>query len=290
MKRYTGIMMVAITLIFSSCTERIHDINLDSTFTHLVVYGEITTESKTQWVRLSTTANYFSNVALPVVSGAVIHVYDGTDSVKMVENDSIKGLYQTYSGYRGVPGKTYKLFINNVDVNNDGNRESYTAESFLPPENPVDSITLQYTSNLFGSGWNVNVWALDDADMKNYYAFKSYKNGVLLTDTLTEYIVQNDDLFNGSYTNGITAQYLSDSNGTEKAVPGDTITFELDGITAEYYRFIQEAQSESFGNNPIFSGPPANIVGNISNGALGFFTAYSISRASKVVPDYSSAN
>jgi hypothetical protein len=33
------------------------------------------------------------------------------------------------------------------------------------------------------------------------------------------------------------------------------------------------------GSNPLFSGPPANVKGNISNGAIGFFAAYTTSRS-----------
>lgn len=290
MKEYAGIIIVIMATILFSCTERIEYLPLDSTNKRLVVYGEISTEPGIHYVQLTTTADYFSNEPLPAVSGASVYIYNDSDTVKLTENDSTRGLYQTFDGYRGIAGKTYTLNIDGVDINQDGHPEAYTASSYLPPVNPIDSITLEYSTNLIGSGWNVNVWAWDPAEVKNYYAFKVYRNGVILTDSLTDFIVQSDDLFNGSYTYGITAQYLSDDNAAEKVVAGDTVTFELDGITGDYYRFIQEALAETYGHNPIFSGPPANITGNISNGAIGFFTAYSVARASKIVPDYSSGN
>jgi hypothetical protein len=36
-------------------------------------------------------------------------------------------------------------------------------------------------------------------------------------------------------------------------------------------------------NIPFFTGPPANVKGNITHGAVGFFAAYSNSWASKTV-------
>ena len=66
-------------------------------------------------------------------------------------------------------------------------------------------------------------------------------------------------------------------------VPGDTVTVELNNMGKEYFGFLQEAQAELRGSNPLFSGPPANVKGNISNGAIGFFAAYSVSRASATV-------
>ena len=61
--------------------------------------------------------------------------------------------------------------------------------------------------------------------------------------------------------------------------PGDIVTVEMNSIGEEYANFLWDAQSEISGSNPLFSGPPANVKGNINNGAIGFFAAYSVSRA-----------
>lgn len=283
MRKQFYIFFVGILSIFiSSCTERI-EIELDSTYTRLVVYGEITTEAKAHQVRLSKSADYFSNQPAPPVENASVRINYDDQSLVLQENEP--GIYETPSDFFGIPGKTYSLVINNVDIDEDGETEEYAAESFLPSVGKLDSITLKYTENSFFSGWEVQVWAWDPADVKNFYAFKSIKNGVLQSDTLTEIIVQSDDFFDGNYTFGITSQFLDDSKENEKALPGDTITFQLDGITEDYFVFILEAQAEAFGSNPLFSGPPANVVSNISNGAIGYFTAYSLDRATKIVPE-----
>ncbi|MBN1339930.1 MAG: DUF4249 family protein, partial [Bacteroidales bacterium] len=91
---------------------------------------------------------------------------------------------------------------------------------------------------------------------------------------------------NGNYTNGVAVYYLFPDNGPdEEVLPGDTITLKMSSITKEYYRFIFELQDQTFEyRNPLFSGPPANITTNISNGGCGFFAAYSVSYASTVYP------
>ncbi len=43
----------------------------------------------------------------------------------------------------------------------------------------------------------------------------------------------------------------------------------------DFYNYIIALQTETHISVPLFSGPPANLPGNISNGALGFFRAYS---------------
>lgn len=272
-------------LSISSCTE-IVEIELGSTYSRLVVYGEITTDTLAHFIKLQKSADYYVNEEAEGVSDAVVEVsYDDT-SLIFSEDPIGSGIYLSPSDFFGIPGKIYFLTISNVDVNEDGVDEIYESSSSLEAINPIDSIGLKYTNMHFFSGWEVMIYAWDKAGVRNFYSFKAFLNGVLLTDTLTEYVIQNDDFFDGSYTNGITSQVLDDSNGTELALPGDTIGFELNGITEEYYNFIYEAQSEAFRSAPLFSGPPANITSNISNGALGFFTAYSVDRAWKIVPEY----
>lgn len=277
-------LIILLFAAFASCTEKV-EIELGTTYTRLVVYGEITTDTTTHSVKLLRSADYFYNRPAEGISNANVWISDGNDSIQLAEDPLIHGLYQTPADHYGIAGKTYRLFIDNVDINNDGTTESYSASSYLPPINKLDSINLKYTSNSFFTSWEVQVWTWDPADSRDFYSFKVLKNGKMLTDTLTDFIVQSDDFFNGNFTYGITMQVIDQNDPSEAALPGDTIEFQANGITREYFVFILEAQAEAFGNNPLFSGPPANISTNLSNGALGFFTAYSISRAQTIVPE-----
>ena len=277
-------LIAGIVLIFLvSCTERI-DIDLGTTYTRLVVYGEITSDTAVQYIKLSGSGDYYQNSEPDWLSGAEVQLSWADTSLLLVESDDLKGRYATPSDFHGIPGETYFLTIENVDIDLDGEYEVYESGATMPFTPPIDSIGLKYTSNTFFSGWEVMLYAWDPGDVRNFYSFRARKNGILLTDTLTEFAVQSDDFFNGNYTFGITAQFLNDENPTEKAEAGDTIVFELAGITEEYFNFIFAAQSEAFQGTPLFSGPPANIRSNISNGALGFFTTYSIQRKSIIVP------
>ncbi len=283
----SGVSLLLILMLLTgmiSCTELV-DIELDSTYDRLIVYGEVTNRRGVHTVSLTRSADYFSNQKPSGISGAIVEISDGEKITLLTERLTETGVYETDPDFYGVMGMTYELNISNVDIDNDGKPETYSAKSFLPFLNPLDSIYLVYNENSFFSGWSVLIWAQDPPESRDFYSFKTYKNGVLLTDTLTEFIVQSDDFFNGSYTNGITAQFLNDANPSEKAEAGDIITFEINAITEEFYKFVVESASEAFPGNPLFSGPPANIRSNISNGGLGFFTAYSINRKSKVIPE-----
>lgn len=260
------------------CTEQI-DIELDSSYARLVVEGYVSTDTIQHKVRLTRSGDYFYNKPAQPVTGAEVIINDGDKSVILSESIDNPGIYLTDKDYYGVPGKTYTLTINHVDIDNNGEQEEYIASSELEPVNSIDSIQLE---NIKGTDFNiyeVRVFAWDPP-VKNFYAFKVLRNGKLITDSLHEIIVQNDIFFNGNYARGIPAQYLDQSEKDDIIKPWDTITLEINGITEKYYNFILEAQNEIFYQNPIFSGPPANINSNITNGALGFFTAYSVSRKS----------
>ncbi len=284
LNNYIYIFIFHIPFFFYSCTEKI-SIDLDSSTVQLSIYGEITTQEKIHEIRLATTANYFSNQPVQGISGADVRLFDGTREFLLQENDTIPGLYETSSNFSGTPGKTYKLSVENVDINKDGEMESYSAISTMPEVVPIDFIELSYLSSAFISGWQVHLFATDPAGVKNFYVFKVYKNNVLLTDSLQEYIFQSDEFFDGGYTNGIISQFLSDRKYNEKANQGDEITFELNGITEEYYKFLTEAQSEISPKTPLFSGPSANVRSNINNNAVGFFTTYSVSTAASTIPE-----
>lgn len=262
------------------CTERI-EIEVDSTYTRLVVEGYISTDTMQHSVRLTTSSDYFCNQPAPVVTGAIVSLSDGDSTIFLSEDMEHPGKYMTTSDYHGVPGKTYTLMISHVDVDKNGIFEEYAASSGLRPINSVDSIQLEQLQSSYYNIYQILVYAWDPP-VKDFYAFKVLKNGVLLTDSLHELIVQDDVFFNGNYTYGIPSQFLDQNEEDEIILPGDTITFEINGITEEYYRFVIEAQSETFYQTPMFSGPPANISSNISNGAIGFFTAYSVDRCSVV--------
>ncbi|MFC2116646.1 DUF4249 domain-containing protein [Bacteroidota bacterium] len=270
-------IIFSLMILLWNCTERI-DIEVDSSFTRLVVEGYVTTDTAAHWVRLSTSSDYFYNQTSPLVGGASLSIYDGEQIHLLTESASEPGMYFTEADFHGIPGKTYTLRIRDVDIDGNSEMEEYSGSSILNPVNPVDSIKLRQFSAFDNKGYEVQIYAWD-SPRRDWYAFKVHRNDKLITDTLSELWVQNDEFFNGNYTYGITSQFLSMDKPDEILEIGDTVTFEINGITEEYYNYIIEAQSQIYSQIPLFSGPPANIRTNMDNGAIGFFVAYAIHRS-----------
>ncbi len=269
--------ITVLTFILSSCTERI-EIELDSTYTRLIVEGIITTDTMAHKVILTKSSDYYSSTPPPAVSDASVTINDGVETITLTENDTMPGYYETSPDYFGIPGKLYSL---EIELSEEiGGSKKFSATSELRPVAPIDSIDIEYNDRW--EVWEIQIYALDPPT-EDFYAFEVYKNSILMTDTINKMGITDDRFFNGNYTNGVTVYYLVKEYEAENVYPGDTVVLRMNGITNEYYNFVRELYEETFAyRNPLFNGPPANISSNISNGGLGFFTAYSSSYGSTV--------
>ena len=273
------ITILLISALAVSCTEKI-DIKLDSSYLRLVVDGSITTDTMAQTVILSSTSSYYYNQPSPMVTGAIVSITDGALIFDLSETEP--GVYQSDPGVHGIAGQNYTLNIKLASPI--GGFTDYTANSTLNPVAPLDSISLLFHPEWSKNGiWEVKCYVLEPPSV-DFYRFLISRNNHLLTDSLREWFVTDDKLLNGNYTNGIGIGYLNQGSPEQGLKEGDTITVTVNNIGKEYADFLFGAQAELMGSNPLFSGPPANVKGNVSNGAVGFFAAYSATRSSARAP------
>jgi hypothetical protein len=243
-----------------------------------VVDGVVTTDTMAHYVKLTKSIDYYSETTVPGVSGATVTISDGHTMITLEETPTGSGIYLTPDDYFGTPDSTYFL---NIELQEPINGQtSYSASSKLNPVAPIDSIKVVYKEEW--EAWELQLFATDPLDV-NFYMFDVYKNGKLLTDTINEVGISDDKYFNGNFTYGAAVYYFDKKNPDEELFPGDSIKLRMAGITSEYYTFVVDVMNETFEfRNPLFSGPPANISTNISNGGMGFFTAYAVSYADVV--------
>lgn len=270
---------VAIFSTLSSCTEKI-DIELDSTYQRVVIFGELTTDTTSHKVTITTTGDYYSNKPPQGISGADVRITDGENEFTLSEDPDQQGVYFTEPDVYGVPGKTYTIFVDNVDLLGDGNLSNYTASSDLNPVANPDSIKVEFRPEW--EGWIVQAYAQDPAETEDFYKFLIYVNDTLHSDSLQNINITDDALFNGNYTNGVAIYFF---DGEDALNAGDTVSTAFCGITRDYYKYLIEAQVSSRPSVPLFSGPPANPRTNFSNGAIGYFAAYSKAKTFTIVEE-----
>jgi hypothetical protein len=258
-----------------SCREKI-ELKLDSTFTRLVVEGSITDQAVAHSVCLTTTSDYLSSAMPPIVTGALVEISDGSQVFQLTETEP--GVYRTDPWVKGVPGKEYTLTIRGVDINDDGEEEIYTASEVMKPVMVLDSIVVdKHLPVTTPPLYKVSGWGKEPATAGDCYMWSFWLNGKLQSDTLYKKVFVDDTFVNGSYIPGLT---IFDEI---KAQPGDTILVETRALSRRYYDFIVTLMLETFWNQGGGAGPPANVKGNVSNGALGYFQASAVSYSTTIV-------
>ncbi len=249
-----------------SCTKRI-DIPLKSGDEKLVVEGYLFDTDSVSWIRLSKTAGYFSNEPTPPVSDASVVVKHNTQQWLLQESKTDAGTYYLRdSSFRLIPNDTFQLKIRLKEPV--GGYTDYESQTFVPaPRLHLDSLSIEYSTDF--EKWIIRCYG-QDFPGKDYYLFNSRVNGSIVTDSVQLKVVRADVFFDGRYLNGPVIQVLN----KKMLKPGDFYSLLVSNITGEYYDYITGLQEELSEKNPLFSGPPANVPGNINHGALGFFTAF----------------
>ncbi len=261
-----------VLLLLNSCTERI-DVELDTTYTRLVVEGHISTDTTVHTFKLTKTADYFSTESAPAVIGAEVRITDHLGNQILLQEKE-DGVYQTSDSFYGEINKNYELQIDLKDEIS--SQKQYLAQSFLPSVQKIDSIGIEFNEHFGKNGfWIVKLYAQDPGDEANFYMFNVYKNGKLMTDTLNKVSFTDDKMFNGNYTHGIGVVYFRNVSDEQLFKIGDEVVLQMSGITQEHFTYMNEVLRSTSFQNPMFGGPPANVKGNLSDGAFGFFSTYS---------------
>jgi hypothetical protein len=277
------IVIALLSLMVYSCTERI-DIELDQQkFARIVVEGSISTDTMAHRVTLTRTADYFDNKPPDPVTGALVTISNDAEFYELTETPANSGIYLTAPDVYGKVGSEYRLrILLNEEI---GGATEYEASSEIFPINQVDSIGLKFQPTWGPDGhYEVQCYVLDPPS-EDFYMFEVYINSRLVTDSIRKVFVVDDLLYNGNYTNGIGVSFLDQSLDYEKVNVGDTVTLKASRLTKDHTEFIYRIQEEISFQTPLFSGPPANVSGNISNGGFGFFGAFSASYSATILKD-----
>lgn len=245
-----------------SC-EKVIDVNLKNASPVIVIEGVVTNRVDSQYVQIRRTASFDQPNVFPEVSGAVVTISDGTGRVVMLR-EKRPGYYVVHN-FTGRSGRTYSL-----KVLVDGNE--YTAQSTMPNQVNIDSIGISVTSFFDEERKIVQLIYKDPAKVKNYYRYKLKINGK-----------SSDNIFafDDSFTDGRTVnRELFDFDLSSKS--GDKAEIEMQCIDASVFRYWQGVdQNQSRGGA---STTPANPISNISNGALGYFSAHTVQNEDIIIP------
>ena len=263
----TLILLITIIITFVSC-EDVIDIELNSIEPKLVIVGTLNDFDEQFTVKLSKTGDYFNTGIYPAVSDAVIKITESNvQTINIPETE--QGIYTI--GLRGKENTSYTL-----NISSEG--EEYTANVTIPYKVSIDSLTLMYSppSPRFDDGFMVNCHFHEPEEFTNYYRLKTYKKDDTTKGDGTFFIF-TDDMFSG---NDVVMPW-----SFEIFQPFDTIVVELQTLDKSTYDYLNTLSgiAGNGGGPPIATSTPANPETNLSNEALGYFGAYTLSRDTVVI-------
>ncbi len=264
--RWISVLVLFVSLF--SC-EKVIDINLNEATAKYVVEGNVSNLiSQYPEVKISQTKKFAADNSFRGIGGANVTIQVNGGTIYQLR-EKAAGIYQT-DAFAGIPGNTYALSVTVGDNN-------YTSTSVMPLQLvTLDTLTVE---NLDFAGINnLTIFPdyLDPAGPGNSYRLIEYINGV----QVKKVFAQNDEISDGLR---ITRPLIfQDSNDDNDLQSGDTVMVELQCIDENMYKYWYSLDEAATGENQ--SATPANPVTNIAGGALGYFSAYSVSDKIIVVP------
>ncbi len=260
----TILSLFSFIFLLVSC-EDIIEIDLDTIEPKLVIEGCINDLGDPCTIKLSKTGDYFEPGIYPAVSGAMVSLTDEYGIETELE-EAEPGLYTTES-LEVFENRSYTLLVQSEG-------EDYMAEGTIPQKVFIDSLAFDIPPLMyeFDEGYMLTCYLQDPAEYRNYYRLKAYKKGESVSSDELKYIF-NDDFMNGNK--------IFMSWDVEPFFPLDTVVVELqtlDKSTYDYFLTLNSLASGLFG-----ASNPSNPETNLSNDALGYFGAYTVSRDTIVI-------
>ena len=279
-------LMLFLAVLFLSSCEKDINFKLNDEGQKLVVDGEIENDKEPR-VILTRSQSFFSTISPEILINAFarnaeVFISNGTLTHKMKEYSfpilpGITGFYygidnsDPATAFKGETGKTYDL-----KIILDG--KEYNSTTKIPQLNKIpDSIFFKTTpDNPDVSKRIMYVKFTDPKGLGNYVRYFTQKNTEPFYPGLNS--VFSDEVIDGTtYTiqvpQGVDRNNLPQLPEDNFYTKGDVVTFKFCNIDRSTFLFWNtwEFSLQSIGN-PFAQ--PGNVLGNVSNGALGAFCGY----------------
>jgi hypothetical protein len=258
------ISIALISFLFISC-EKAVDLKYKDNQSMVIIEGNITNEPGPYFVKITKSITLSDTGNYPAIDNAIVTISDNAGNSETLTPQG-NGRYRANT-LIGVPGRMYSLTVN-------ADNQIYTAQSTMPQPVLFDSIKVEQFA--FGGEIERNIIPVytDPVAKGNNYRFILFVNNKLIN----QHFVQNDEVTNGI----INTMRLEIDDNTVTLKPGDSITLEMQCIDkkpALYYTTLALMGDTGPGGGTTPNNPPTNI----SNGALGVFSAHTVQERAKVL-------
>ncbi|WP_175621923.1 DUF4249 domain-containing protein [Chryseobacterium schmidteae] len=266
-----NIFLIILSFFLVTSCEKEIDLDLEDQSGSIVIEGNVTDQTGPYYVKITKSVAFTQVNQYPAIENAQVVLSDNTgqtETLLYVGN----GRYRT-SSFVGQSGRTYTLKIQ-------AEGKEYTSTSTMPQAVSFDGLD----QDSFTVGGEISYTILpiftDPAALGNRYLFSYTVN-----NKSKKYFSE----FSDNVNNGMPNQrplILPNDDGEDpddvKVVVGDTIHVEMQCIDNNVYTFYS-ALLQLSGGGAGGGVTPSNPPSNISNGALGYFSAHTVSKRSIVI-------
>ena len=257
---------ILLIVFFSSC-RKVIKLDLKNNEPRYVIEGIITNQNGVCSVLISRSKNFYGDNQFAGISGAQVKVKD--NGVEFILNETSSGIYEN-STLNGTPGHVYEL---SVSIGN----EIFSAISKMPQ--PVNLDTLFISTGPFGQFKFPNINYTDPAGINNGYRFVQYVNGIK-----DPAIFWDDDEFtDGQFISRQLDSGIDREDDPGNIKSGDAVRIDLltiDEAVLKFWYTLSTGGAEGGGHLVA----PSNPVTNIQGGALGYFSAHTVSSRTVIAP------
>lgn len=260
-------LLAAVSFSICSC-EKVIDVKLNTSANQMVIEGNITNQLGQQVIKISQSVPYTESNNYPPVTGATVNVTDD-EGRSYIFNESAPGIY-TFGSMAGKPGRTYTMKVNVTNT-------LYTASSTMPDSVLIDSLDVKVFNFGDESQKQAQVHYRDPSGIANYYRFVLKVNDIQSKQVYSE----NDRFTDGNNVPSVLF-YSGNNDDEDELKSGDKVDIEMQCIDKEIFTYWNTL-SQQTQNGPGGGTTPGNPPSNISNNALGYFSAHTVSRKEMVV-------
>ena len=262
------LMLLIFCAVCSISCEDVIEVELNEATPRLVIesniYVSVEGTSHFSLVKLTTTAPFFDD-SIPEVENASVQITD--------ENGTIFPFVHEEDGYylSDFSPKMDLEYTLQVEYND----EIYSGSTRLVPTVELEYVEQRNDGGFFGDQIELKAYFTDPPGENNFYFLTGASERGINRN------VFNDDFFEG---NTMFGTYSADDLS-----PGDTVQFNLYGITEQFYNYMFILLQQTGGGGGPFETQPATVRGNMINQTdpenypLGYFMISEISSLNYVV-------
>lgn len=265
-----NIFLIILSLFLVTSCEKEIDLDLENQSGKIVIEGNVTDQAGPYYVKITRSVAFTEANQYPAIENAQVILSDNAGQTETLQYAG-NGMYKT-TNFIGQSGRIYTLKIT-------AEGQQYTAQSTMPEAVSFDG--LEQDSFMVGGETSYTLLPVftDPQALGDHYLFSFTVN-----NNPKKFFSEFSDNVNNGMPNQRPLLLPNDDSEADdiKVVAGDTIHVEMQCIDENVYTFYSALLQLSDGG-PGGGVTPANPPSNISNGALGYFSAHTVRTRSVVI-------